>query len=78
MNKNNNIGLYINKTLFQGMGDTLGALEKIEIKKKTRAVAQSVGPFALHAESWVFESRPRQTQVVKIGSDSLGAKRSAL
>ena len=33
MNKNNNIGLYINKTLFQGMGDTLGALQKIEIKK---------------------------------------------
>ena len=33
MNKNNNIGLYINKTPFQGMGDTLGALEKIEIKK---------------------------------------------
>ena len=78
MNENNNIGLYTNKTLSQRVDSTLGALAKIEILKKARAVAQSVGAFAQHAEGWVFESRPRQTQFVNIGSDSLGAKRSAL
>ena len=34
--------------------------------------------FAPQAEGLVFESQPRQTHVVKIGSDSSTAKRSAL
>ena len=38
------------------------------------AVAQWVRAFASQADGWVFESQPRQTQVVKTGS----AKRSAL
>ena len=32
----------------------------------------------LQAEGWVFESQPRQTLVVKTGSDSSTAKRSAI
>ena len=36
----------------------------------TAAVAQRVRAFATQAEGWVFESHPRQTQVVKTGSDS--------
>ena len=31
-------------------------------------VAHLVRAFASHAEDWVFESRPRQTKVVKTGS----------
>ena len=42
------------------------------------AVAQWVRVLALHAEGWVFESQPRQTNVVKTGSDSFIAKRLAL
>ena len=40
--------------------------------------AQWVRTFTPQAEGWVFESQPRQTQVVKTGSDSSTAKRSAL
>ena len=41
-------------------------------------MAQWVRAFAPQAEGWVFESQPRQTLVVKIGSDSSTVKRSAL
>ena len=41
-------------------------------------VAQRVRAFAPQAEGTVFESQPRQTYVVKTGSDSSIAKRSAL
>ena len=44
----------------------------------TAAVAQWVRVFAPKAEGWVFESQQRQTQVVKTGSDSSTAKRSAI
>ena len=44
----------------------------------TAAVAQWVRVFAPQAEGWVFESQQRQTQVVKTGSDSSTAKRSAI
>ena len=43
----------------------------------TAAVEQSVRAFASQAEGLVFESQPRQTQGVEIGSDSSTAKRSA-
>ena len=42
----------------------------------TAAVAQLVRALALQAEGWLFESQPRQTQVVKT-DDSSTAKRSA-
>ena len=42
------------------------------------AVAQWVKAFVPHAEGWVFESQPRQTHVVKRGSDSFTAKRLAI
>ena len=41
------------------------------------AVAQSVRAFISHAEGWFFKSRPRQTLVVKTGSDGSTAKRSS-
>ena len=41
-------------------------------------VAQWVKAFAQEAEGLVFEFQPRQTQVVKRGSDNSTAKRSAL
>ena len=41
---------------------------------KATAVAQMVRAFASHAEDLVFESQPRQTKVVKTGSDSSSAK----
>ena len=44
---------------------------------KTTAMAQWVRAFALQAEGLVFESLLRQTLVVKTGSDSSTAKRSA-
>ena len=40
------------------------------------AVAQWVRVFAPQGEGWVFESQPRQIQVVKTGSDSSTAKQS--
>ena len=45
---------------------------------ETAVVAQSVRAFVSHAEGWVFESQQRQSQVVKTGSDSSTAKRSAV
>ena len=42
------------------------------------AVVQWARPLALQAEGWQFESQLRQTQVVKTGSDSSTAKRSAI
>ena len=39
------------------------------------AVAQWVKAFTPQAEGWVFESHPRQTYVVKTGSDSSTANR---
>ena len=36
----------------------------------TAAVAQWIKAFAWHTEGRVFESKPRQTLVVKTGSDS--------
>ena len=46
--------------------------------KWTAAVAQWLRALAPQAEGWVFESKPRQTQVVSTGSDSSTAKRSAI
>ena len=43
----------------------------------TAAVEQSVRAFASQAEGLVFESQPRQTQGVEIGSNSSTAKPSA-
>ena len=37
---------------------------------------KSVGTFAPQAEGWMFESKPRQNEAVKTGSDSSTAKRS--
>ena len=42
------------------------------------AVAQCVRAFAPQAEEWVFESQPRQSYVVKTGSDSSISKHSAI
>ena len=42
------------------------------------AVAQWVRAFAPQAKGWMFESQPRQMQVVKTGSDSSTVKLSAL
>ena len=39
------------------------------------AVAQWVKAFYPQAKGWVFESQPRQTQVVETGSNSNTAKR---
>ena len=44
----------------------------------TAVVVQWVNAFAPQVESWVFESQPQQTQVVKTGSDNSTAKRSAI
>ena len=44
----------------------------------TSAVSQWVRALAPQAEGRVFESRPRQTLLVKTGCDSSTAKRSAL
>ena len=44
----------------------------------TEAVAQWTRSFASQAEGLVFESQPRQTLVVKTGSDSSTATRSAI
>ena len=41
----------------------------------TAAVAQSVSVFAPQATGWVFKSQPRQTLVVKTGSDSKAVAR---
>ena len=43
----------------------------------TTAVVQWARAFAFQAEDWVFESQPQKTKVVKTGSDSSTAKRSA-
>ena len=50
----------------------------LNTKLATEAVAQWVRGFPSQAEGWMFESQPRQTQVVKTGSDSSTAKRSAI
>ena len=47
-------------------------------RERTAAVAQLVRAFASQAEGWVFESQTRQTLVIKTGSDSSIAKRSAI
>ena len=46
----------------------------------TAVVAQSIRALAQQAYGWAFESQPRQTliKVVKTGSDSFIAKRSAI
>ena len=44
----------------------------------TATVAQMVRALAPQAEGWVFESQTRHTKVVKTGSDSSIAKRSAI
>ena len=44
----------------------------------TAAVAQWVRAYSPQVEDWVFEYKPRQIKVVKTGSDSSTAKRSAL
>ena len=43
----------------------------------TAAVAQWVRAYSPQVEDWVFEYKPRQIKVVKTGSDSPTAKRSA-
>ena len=45
------------------------------LRSSRTAVAQWARAFAPQAEGWVFESQPRQTLVVKTGSDSSTAKR---
>ena len=45
---------------------------------KAAVVVQWIRAFVQQAEDWVFKSQPRQTLVVKTGSDSSTAKRSAL
>ena len=51
----------------------------ISLKKTTAAaMAQWVKAFAPQAEGLVFEFQPRQTLVVKTGSDSSTAKRSVI
>ena len=42
------------------------------------AVAQWVRALAPQAEEWVFESQPRQSYVVKTGSDSSTSNCSAI
>ena len=58
--------MIVNKTIAFVFAQTIG----------NATVAQWVKAFASYAESWVFESQPRQTQVVKTVSDSSTAKRS--
>ena len=41
-------------------------------------VAQRVKAFTSQEEDWLFESHPRQTYVVKTGSDISTAKRSSI
>ena len=41
-------------------------------------MAQWVRTYNLQSEGWLFKSQPRQTLVVKTGSDSSTAKRSEL
>ena len=41
------------------------------------AMAQLIRSFASHAEGWTLEFKPRQTLVVKTGSDSSAAKHLA-
>ena len=48
------------------------------IHVKDRRWHSGLDRFALQAEGWVLESQPRQTQVVKTGSDSSTTKRSAI
>ena len=50
---------------------------EVYTKSPTAAVAQSVKAFVFHAEVWLFESKPRQTLVVKTSIDSSTAKCSA-
>ena len=50
----------------------------ISISISAAAVAQWARAFASQAEGWMFESQPRQTLVVKTGSDSSTVKRSAI
>ena len=45
---------------------------------QTVARAYWIRAFSPPAEGWVFESEPRQTQVIKTGSDNSTAKRSAI
>ena len=40
--------------------------------------SQIVRALAPQAEGWVFKFQPRQTNVIKTGSDSSTAKRSAI
>ena len=44
--------------------------------QKAAIAAQSVRVFTYHAKGCVFESQPRQTQVVKTGIDRSTAKHS--
>ena len=53
------------------------SLSQGEQKQMTAAVAQWVRALAPQAKGWVLESK-RQTLVVKTGSDSSTAKRSAI
>ena len=49
----------------------------IYIPSSAAEVTRSVINFYSHADGWVFESQPRQTLVIKTGSDSSTTKRSA-
>ena len=51
--------------------------QTIQWVHKIAAVAQWVRAFVPQAEGWVFEFSPRQTLVLKTGSDTSAAKRSA-
>ena len=53
--------------------------EKCEgLSLEAAEVVQWVKAFAPQAEGWVFESQPRQTQVVRTGSESSTAKRQKI
>ena len=54
------------------------AFECRRILYRAAVVAQWIRAFAPQAEGLVFESQPRQTLIVKTGSDSSTAKRSAI
>ena len=46
--------------------------------RRAETLAQPVKAFAQEADGWMFKTQPRQTYVVKTGSDSSDAKSSAL
>ena len=73
-----------NQSIYQGRSQSLTVIGTHLLFIFRRAsyhnlvIAQWVRAFAQQAKGWVLESQPRQTYVVKSGSDSSTAKRSAI